>query len=411
MLDVRTIFITTAVSALLMAVVLFSAGRILGRTHNQDVSRLINAYMLLFSGFALNGYRGVLPDNLAAGIGSACWSFGTALMAQAIVNVRRLNIDLRLFHWFAITQASITILLVAIGLDFQVRTVIFSIGHGAIFAFNGVLLLLPRGESQTERWVKTRFGVANIIAAIGMFGNAASLFSRALFFYIFNNSDITLLQSTPTQIVLAMMAFAAILTVGFGFFLLFWQTAEEKLLLNAATDALTGALNRRAFRTAAEIEMSRSTRSRKPFCVAIFDLDHFKKVNDTYGHAVGDEVIKLTADVVTRAIRKGDVFARYGGEEFVLLFPETDIESARLVAERILTSLRDAKVTTAKGALGVTASVGLAQWDPDDEIAPSIERLTEQADQALYKAKEAGRNRCIFWEGEKPAAGASLVPA
>jgi diguanylate cyclase (GGDEF)-like protein len=122
----------------------------------------------------------------------------------------------------------------------------------------------------------------------------------------------------------------------------------------------------------------------------MMDVDHFKRINDTYGHPVGDQVIKTLAETATKGLRPTDILARYGGEEFVVTLPETDGDVACAVAERLRTALERLAVTTDDGkAVRFTISVGVATFATGVPIATAVER----ADQALYRAKQAGRNR------------------
>ncbi|MCR9255084.1 MAG: sensor domain-containing diguanylate cyclase [Alphaproteobacteria bacterium] len=163
----------------------------------------------------------------------------------------------------------------------------------------------------------------------------------------------------------------------------------------AASDPLTGCLSRRAWVEKAEEEIKRAHRYDRALSVAIMDIDRFKNVNDTYGHPEGDKVIKLLAEVAEAEIRDQDGFGRYGGEEFVCLMPETALNEAESVAERIRHAFSDRETETAKGdTLSCTVSVGVAELT-DFETLDSV--LT-RADAALYEAKNGGRN-CVVCNG------------
>jgi diguanylate cyclase (GGDEF)-like protein len=159
----------------------------------------------------------------------------------------------------------------------------------------------------------------------------------------------------------------------------------------AAADPLTGALNRRAFQDFTDKEVSRSRRRRQPFSVLLLDIDHFKRINDTYGHPAGDSAIKAIADACVRTLRPSDVVARYGGEEFAIVLPETDLEQAELVAGRLRQAVERLVVSTDAGAIHMTVSIGVALCGPGTTPSDSI----RQADEALYQAKHAGRNRVV----------------
>ncbi len=168
---------------------------------------------------------------------------------------------------------------------------------------------------------------------------------------------------------------------------------EEELRRLATTDALTGALNRRRFIELADQEVARSRRYGHELCVMMLDADHFKNVNDTHGHQTGDDVLKALSATARAQLRDSDEFGRYGGEEFALALPETNIETAMDVAERIRVALAALEIPTADGGrLTVTVSIGVAMLSDDDA---DVHAALDRADQALYRAKEGGRNRVI----------------
>jgi diguanylate cyclase (GGDEF)-like protein len=168
------------------------------------------------------------------------------------------------------------------------------------------------------------------------------------------------------------------------------RETAERLRLSATTDELTGLANRRAFMHSLEIEVARAERSGSPLSVAVVDLDHFKKVNDRFGHAGGDSVLKGFADVARRTMRTGDVVGRLGGEEFGVLMPDTDVAKAKLACERLRAEVAAARFTATDGTpIRVTVSTGIALLVAGEER----DHLVTRADDALYRAKEAGRNQ------------------
>ena len=175
------------------------------------------------------------------------------------------------------------------------------------------------------------------------------------------------------------------------------EDANKKLDLISRTDELTGLPNRRDMLRTIDNEVQRVTRTRKPFCFIFIDIDHFKNVNDTYGHACGDEVLKHVASTIRNLLRKYDVLARYGGEEFLTLLPETDLDGARIVAERFRKTIEDTTVVFGKLSIKVTITLGVAQYDH----ALGADRSIQMADRALYEGKETGRNKVIIWDPER----------
>jgi diguanylate cyclase (GGDEF)-like protein len=168
------------------------------------------------------------------------------------------------------------------------------------------------------------------------------------------------------------------------------RTRELKLL--ATTDPLTGTLNRRRFFEVAEEERLRSARYGHRLVVGMLDLDHFKLINDMYGHAVGDEAIRRVAEALRRALRRQDHIGRYGGEEFGVLLPETRIEEAVKVFERVRQGISDLEVRTARMENPkLRVSIGVTEWMAGEGFEMTLQR----ADDALYKAKDAGRDRVV----------------
>jgi diguanylate cyclase (GGDEF)-like protein len=165
------------------------------------------------------------------------------------------------------------------------------------------------------------------------------------------------------------------------------RTAELKVL--ATTDELTGTLNRRRFFEVAEQEQARSERYRRPLAVAMLDLDHFKAVNDRHGHAVGDEALKLAAQVMQRVVRRQDHVGRYGGEEFGVVLPETRLEEAAHVLERVRREIARIELCADGVSVPLRVSAGVAAWQAGEVIDTTFKR----ADGALYEAKQAGRDR------------------
>ncbi|MEQ1776220.1 MAG: diguanylate cyclase [Burkholderiales bacterium] len=169
------------------------------------------------------------------------------------------------------------------------------------------------------------------------------------------------------------------------------ELADSKASLEVLLerDELTGVGNRRYLTHMLAQEKSRFDRSGSPFCVAMLDLDFFKKVNDTYGHAAGDRMLKTFTLVAQDGLRRIDYFGRYGGEEFMLIMAETPMKGAQVKAERLRSNVEHTRHAEIDPGLVQTVSIGLAEYRRDE----TIEDLQKRADKALYKAKSSGRNR------------------
>jgi diguanylate cyclase (GGDEF)-like protein len=175
---------------------------------------------------------------------------------------------------------------------------------------------------------------------------------------------------------------------------------NEQLSQQAFTDGLTGLANRRHLEDTALIELARSRRHGWPLTVLLIDVDHFKRVNDRFGHATGDAVLRETAKSMLIGLRSHDMLARWGGEEFALLLPHCSPADAEQVAQRILTSVRQATLPALEGG-HVTVSIGIAAARDDDDDFHAVLR---RADRALYRAKDAGRNQFKLSEQPEQAA-------
>lgn len=165
--------------------------------------------------------------------------------------------------------------------------------------------------------------------------------------------------------------------------------ALERIQLLATRDELTGLYNRRHMMEALRLQRAQSERTGQPFCVALIDLDHFKQINDTHGHGVGDEVLRRFAEVARRCVRESDLLARWGGEEFLLMLPAGQLPQARISLDRLHDAVRMETLAPSVPHLGVRFSAGLTEQRPGETLEATIER----ADQALYEAKHLGRNR------------------
>ena len=174
--------------------------------------------------------------------------------------------------------------------------------------------------------------------------------------------------------------------------------AQRGMMEEIATrDPLTGLSNRRSFRLSLEDELSRAVRYGDPLSLLLADLDHFKEVNDTYGHPCGDAVLRETAGILLDVMRKVDLVARYGGEEFVVIMPHTDLDGALKAAERVRAAIEGHHYEGLPGAGAQTISIGVSTLY--ENVDTDMDGLVQMADTALYRAKSGGRNRV-----EKPDA-------
>ncbi len=171
------------------------------------------------------------------------------------------------------------------------------------------------------------------------------------------------------------------------------QGEKEKLEEIAYTDPLTGLYNRRFFFEEAKKLYELAKRHNEPFSIIMMDVDNFKRVNDEYGHDVGDMVLKKLAEVIKNSVRASDIAARFGGEEFIIALPKTDEEGAVLVAERIRQEFKKSKVVVDSLEVRTTVSVGVSTYRGDQ----TLDQLIKEADEALYRAKKTGKDKVVTY--------------
>lgn len=172
------------------------------------------------------------------------------------------------------------------------------------------------------------------------------------------------------------------------------QEANKRLHLMSRTDGLTGLLNRKTWEEEVNEEFRRFQRYKRTSCMLMFDIDHFKEINDTHGHVVGDDVIRKTARVLMESIRGVDIAGRYGGEEFAVMLVDTGIKGAHVVAERIRRQIARSAIETDEKTVQFTISMGVAELTKDID---STTQWIERADKGLYQAKNSGRNNvCVY---------------
>jgi len=194
------------------------------------------------------------------------------------------------------------------------------------------------------------------------------------------------------QTLMDLLIICIALGIAFGFF---WMTTAElsyELETMASTDSLTRIYNRRVFREWCEREFALSLRTGNPFSLVIMDLDHFKRVNDRYGHRGGDEVLLAVVQIMQSSIRSIDTLGRWGGEEFVALLPGTGMEEALIVAQRVRRNVEGLALEIDQASVSVTVSLGLASLRDGED---TLDAMFLRADQALYQAKASGRNQVL----------------
>jgi len=203
------------------------------------------------------------------------------------------------------------------------------------------------------------------------------------------DGELTVFSNGAVQAFTYMTGYAILIVNGFGFLLLCKEKDDSQMALLATIDSLTGLVNRRAFFERTDSARMLASRQRHPIALMMLDLDHFKRINDRYGHAAGDEALRVFAGAAQQALREPDIMGRLGGEEFAVVLPGTDLAGAVQAAERLRLAVSASLLPLCDVDYTMSVSIGVVAIDPDEHINAALAR----ADHALYVAKSAGRNR------------------
>ena len=286
-----------------------------------------------------------------------------------------------LFATRVVCMLALVLFSLAVWLNSHLAAVIVAFGFFGIFLFTMVwfgVLSVGRGH------VAGRYFLVAVVC--GMLGGSA--------IFLVNLGVVPYSFWTFRSLEMGISLEATLLALALAYQMRQHQQASLKATYLANHDPLTDLHNRRGFMDRARAAWSTAARSQRSLSLILLDLDHFKQINDVHGHDVGDQALVTCARLLASAGRAGDVLARWGGEEFILLLPDTDLDQACALAERLRLALGDCSIDTPKGPMHVTASFGVAQR----EEFVQLEGLIRSADQALYQAKRAGRNRVMVPE-------------
>ena len=377
-LDLRTLMIVIIATSLLLAVSLMVA---VGPRFRDGLGKWTGSLLLQAAVFGLYSARGAWPDYATIVLPNALFMTFMTLQAGAICEFygRTLN------NWWHVLPALAVAVLFAMFLDkFSVRVILAGIIFGAGML---ALALLVQRQNREDR------GSARWLLLTGYLIGTATMFARAVAAIVEPGAVPGFMIASPFQGITYIFGFAVILVTSVGFLLLHKERSEDAAQKLALTDPLTGAFNRRTFMELAEKEIARTRRARDSMSLVMLDLDLFKQINDRHGHLAGDEVLKGVVSVVLTCLRKEDFLVRYGGEEFCILLPSVAIDRAAIMAERTRDAVEQARFRFDGRALRVTVSIGVAMLSMDG--TEGVDTLISRADEALYTAKKAGRNRVV----------------
>ena len=379
--DLRTAVVLTIMMTVLMSVVLYSAAS--GYPKVVKGLREWTASTLLFAfAFVLFILRDHAPVGLTVTLGNFCYSL--ALVSGLAGSMRLLNVPVpaaKLITGVVLVNGLMAVNTYAVP-DIMARTALISLSAALIYAMQ-LALVWRHGERHSS----SVFLGATMAAAVllMLMRGISALFPGHLSSVTAPITEIWDANTIQQAYAFGMSGLALLHPI--GFLLIATHRMHQYLDALSSRDPLTDVLNRRAFFKQGGLDLARARRRRTGMSILVIDLDFFKRINDQFGHDTGDQVLIHFAAVVTRQHRCTDIFARFGGEEFVLLLPDTDIEQAVSMAQRIQAGIA---AGLPESLPGYTCSIGVAQFGGDGETLGAI---IHRADRALYRAKQNGRNR------------------
>lgn len=387
-LDARTLLfslmLTYALSVLSMFVAAYGRN---GNSKQDGMSKWAAAMFLETLIWMLIAARGVLPDILTIIVANGLKAASHALILAAIYEFQGRKAP----HWQYWLPIALTLLLAAILVgDIKGRF----IWGGLIYGFQ--IALIARALLSDQ---ETRAGRAWRLLFTGIVMIMLVLVLRAVL-ALSGLSEIAQPQNAapihPIQILAYVAVMATALLGSIGFVLMVKERTDREIMRLAMTDSLTQIPNRRALMEWTEHVLVR--RSGLPLAILMIDVDHFKLVNDTYGHQAGDEVLRKIAELLAGRLRGHDFMGRYGGEEFCVIAPDTDRKGALALAESLRTIIDATPLTAAGRELTLSVSIGIALCPPN--VTRELKEVMAESDAALYAAKLAGRNKVVCFDME-----------
>lgn len=378
LINPRTFLFVANLLGLLCAMVLW----VQARSFPKDIEGLhdwARAVVLMSFASGLVSLRGFIPDAASIVLANGLFMFGELLLVFGLLRYTG-----RKPQWRPALDAIVGVLLLLIWLtygshSYQGRIFLITLTNIVFFSLGAWLAWQAKPAGFGQRFLTSALVLGSGIAAWRLVTLSMNV----------NEADDVFDRSLIQQVYLGVFSLG-ILGLSIGFILIANERLREELEFLATRDPMTGALNRRAFFARADVEWARSARSQRPLSVIAADIDFFKKVNDSFGHHVGDLVIKDYALRAGHMLRLPDILARFGGEEFVILLPETGLKEACQVAERIR---REVEKRQDKALPPYTVSLGVAVANAGHGDFSDLQALLAHADAALYKAKQGGRNR------------------
>ncbi len=335
-------------------------------------------------GWGLIGMRPEIPEVFSVFAANILIGSSAAIFYLAIACFKEIRSNnftvVGLLLFFLLTFAFFTF----VQPNFAARSMLTAFSAAAITFFcSYILLFRPKQIPAKSEWVMGIGFLAISITALVRF------FS---FLFPINEQSVDLFSPNLFHGFIFGLFFLSILILTFSFSLMINDKFMEEIMRLATLDSLTETYNRAAMETLSVNEIERAKRYEFPMSFLLLDLDHFKKVNDNYGHQVGDQTLKKVVEITINELRQHDILGRFGGEEFTVLLPDTDLISAKIVAERIRKTVSETEFFAGTSIFRITVSIGLATFHHETD---DFQELLRRADLGLYKAKQTGRNQVV----------------
>jgi diguanylate cyclase (GGDEF)-like protein len=383
--DIRTTMCLAALSAFLMGAGMFITARSY-TSYIQGMQRWGWSCCLQSAGWVFLYLRGSISDFVTVIISSLLMLSSLALHDHALHEFQRKPFtgSRKLLPYAIVAIACLYFLYYTyVVKDISARVVVFSfLGAPLHFLCAHTILAYNKQNRHFSYWL-TGFGfICYGLASVG----------RGIYVYIFDPPISNIFAQAPLQSITFTLVYVTVIVQNFGFMLMCIDSFNTQLKTLATRDTLTESLNRGTIELLLHKEVSQSSRTDSPLSLLMIDIDHFKTVNDTYGHTTGDRVLRNFVATIQKHLRTHDLLGRYGGEEFIVLLPDTDSNEAIPVAERLRKAVNEAILDERIPDFHCTTSIGIATLLPKEDDSNA---LLQRADAALYRAKHEGRNRAL----------------
>ena len=400
---VPTMLVMVIASFVMMAVAMAVVAW--GRRHDEllhwSVALLVNAV-----GHTLLLLRGQIPDVISIVGANGMLSGSLALLLAAIFQFQG-----RSARWmlFLLPPVLVVCLVAFLADSFTERIALV----GTILGLQSLWVV-----ATIMRYRRRTVGRGQWLVVAGLGAEAAVLLSRAFGAMVHTEAADSILDSSAVQTLTFLTTFSVVLISSLGFIFMLRERADENNRVMAARDPLTGVANRRSLVASLDRDVARALRTHESIAVMMVDIDHFKRVNDLYGHPVGDQVLCSVVNVLRERVRAQDLVGRYGGEEFMVVLPDTGLAGAEQLARGLCRAVADSRchVSAAdvpgspSGGVDIEVTVSIGVYGGRLEQGDSWDLLIAAADRALYQAKENGRNRVEVATSLR-SAGGTAVPA